>query len=257
MTTGTLLATKVRWRWPRLKRAGVLAGVIDDLSGGAGTGPFLLPLELGHARPFRKGDIVRLRTRPLLTAGLPSRRLKVTRKHDADTLEVELAPGSILDPAAFPVGSVVMVPRRAPGPDPANGVFGADLELIAASIRNRIDTTHNPLNAADGDPADRPCTGLELPTPTGAMNFPGGKAPKPPRYSSWIVGLYENGAAFDCDVYRPSGICIMCLLVYKDPKLKRDRAYQFCPVCRYVMVDLVDPSKHCAIDRDYTPRYPA
>ena len=30
----------------------------------------------------------------------------------------------------------------------------------------------------------------------------------------------------------------------------------FCPVCRYIMVDLVDPTKHGVIDRDYAGIYP-
>jgi hypothetical protein len=31
--------------------------------------------------------------------------------------------------------------------------------------------------------------------------------------------------------------------------------YRFCPVCRYILVDRLDPSQHGAIDRDYDPRY--
>ena len=33
--------------------------------------------------------------------------------------------------------------------------------------------------------------------------------------------------------------------------------YQFCTVCRYAIVDLIDPSQHGALDADYAPRYPA
>ena len=31
---------------------------------------------------------------------------------------------------------------------------------------------------------------------------------------------------------------------------------EFCAVCRYVMVDFVDPSKHFQIDLDYDDIYP-
>jgi hypothetical protein len=34
------------------------------------------------------------------------------------------------------------------------------------------------------------------------------------------------------------------------------RNEQSCAVCRYVMVDLVNPSKHFEIDRDYDDIYP-
>jgi hypothetical protein len=30
----------------------------------------------------------------------------------------------------------------------------------------------------------------------------------------------------------------------------------FCPVCRYVLVDLIDPTRHFEIDLDYDDIYP-
>jgi hypothetical protein len=35
-----------------------------------------------------------------------------------------------------------------------------------------------------------------------------------------------------------------------------DETSEFCAVCRYVMVDHIDPYKHFAIDRDYDDIYP-
>jgi hypothetical protein len=32
--------------------------------------------------------------------------------------------------------------------------------------------------------------------------------------------------------------------------------YLFCPVCRYFLVDRLDPTKHRVIDHDYAKRYP-
>jgi hypothetical protein len=31
---------------------------------------------------------------------------------------------------------------------------------------------------------------------------------------------------------------------------------EFCAVCRFVLVDFIDPSKHDSIDRDYDAIYP-
>ncbi|GAA0898157.1 hypothetical protein GCM10009558_087140 [Virgisporangium aurantiacum] len=127
-----------------------------------------------------------------------------------------------------------------------------------ATVRGRINTTRNPLNAAAADAANpnRPCVGGQ-PTPTPATNFgPPVPVPNPPQYSSWIVGVYENGATFDCDIYRPTGICLMRQTAFNDAALGTQRAYQFCPVCRYAMVDLVDPSQHRWIDNDFAARYP-
>jgi hypothetical protein len=220
----------------------VLAQAVVDTSG-TGAGPFRLRLKRHHGRPFGRHDVIQLRTRPLLAPTVKvSDRLRISRMLGDDELEAVLLAGGALAVGDFPAGSVVMAPRR-------------DLELVHKLVRDRIDLTHNPLNAVDGDPPNRPCPGEAL-RPTGATNFPGGVAPKPPRFTSWIVGLYENAKGFDCDVYRPTGICIMAENIYIDRKDGRERAYQFCPVCRYAMVDLIDPSKHGAIDRDYHPRYP-
>lgn len=32
-------------------------------------------------------------------------------------------------------------------------------------------------------------------------------------------------------------------------------SYRFCPVCKYILVDYLDPSKHGKIDEDYEERY--
>lgn len=253
LTGANLDADKIKWRWPRIEKAGVLAALPTDQSGG-GAGPFRVQLRKNHGYPFGRGDIVRLRTRPLLTAATSDRLVISRMLADGDLVELTLLPGSTLKVADFPAESVLILPRRAP--DNPDGSLGDDLELVHTSVRARINATRNPLSAADGDPANRPCPGVKLPTPTAATNFPGGVAPKPPLYSSWIVGLHENGDGFDCEVYHPSGVCIMRTLTFSEPRTGRQRAYEFCPVCRYVMVDLFDPSRHGIIDADYNMRYP-
>ena len=252
LSAGNLDGDKIKWRWPRVAKAGVLAAPPTDESG-VGAGPFHVQLRKNHGYQFGHDDIVRLRTRPLPTA-VTSARLKINRMlADGDLVELTLLPGSALNVADFPAGSVLISPKRAP--DNPDGSLGDDLELVHPTVRARINTTHNPLNAADGAPANRPCPGVELLTPTGATNFPGGVAPKPPRYSSWIVGLHENGDAFDCDVYHPTGVCLMRKLTFVDVAVGRDRAYEFCPVCRYAIVHLLDPTRHRDIDASLAERF--
>jgi hypothetical protein len=225
----------------------------------APVGPrFRCTLQAGQATPFAVGKFVLLRTRDLLTAPTVSDRLKVMAvRPRINEVEVELLPGSApLVPANFSPGSVLMAPKRAAAVAPA---LGADLELVHGNIRARINAKRNPLNAADGDPANRVCVNGSVGTPTGATNFPGGVAgaPRPPRFSSWIVGLFESGRDYRCGVYHPTGICTMRSLTFSDAAAGgATAAYQFCPVCRYAMVDLIDPSKHGAIDQDYDPRFP-
>jgi hypothetical protein len=262
-SSNKLVSKDIRWRWPRLAKAGELAA--DPVPTGA---EFRLQLVAPHTGlpgrddAFVIGDIVRLRRWPLLEAGDPTGRFKVVDvDYGLETMQIEPLAGTILFPLwylGFKDG-IVMVPRRAPDPDAAHDVYGDDLELVAGSVRARIDATNNPLNAMPQplEPKNRPCTDVELPTPTLANNFPNGKAPRPPRFSSWIVGLYENATETNCGVYRPTGICLMHQNLFRGPKGDRARAYQFCWVCRYVLVDLLDPSQHHAIDLDYEPEYPA
>lgn len=254
LTGGVLDADRIKWRWPRLTRAGILETDIQDLGGGR----YRVRLEGSQATAFPVGDVVRLRGRNLLSGPGPSDRLIVTAQADPE-LELELLGGS-LTVASYRAGSLLITPKRATDPDAGNRVFGDDLELVHAGTRARINATRNPLNAAATDPPNRPCAGW-LPTPTASTNWPDTNGdgrpdpPRPPRYSSWVVGLYENGDGFDCDVYRPTGVCLMRSQHYRDAR-GQDRAYQFCPVCRYAMVDLIDPTRHGAIDADYDPRYP-
>jgi hypothetical protein len=275
LTSGNLDADKIKWRWPRIRKAGVLTAQPLRLGG-----RFLIQLEPGHGGlvpvtrngkqkmkrvPITEGDVVRFRRRPLLTAPTPSDRFIVVNAVLTNALLVEPLTTRPFDPATYPPGSVVISPpRQLPDPNPAGRVFGDDLQLIHGRVRARINDTRNPLNAHRDGAANRPCPGVVLPTPTGSTNWPdtdippNGRPnpPNPPIYSSWIVGVYESGLAFDCDVYRPTGVCLMRAFEYRDEPTSTQRTYQFCPVCRYVMVDAIDPTKHGDIDADYTPRYP-
>jgi hypothetical protein len=80
-----------------------------------------------------------------------------------------------------------------------------------------------------------------------ATNLPSVPGIRWPRLKSQIIGAFEGGHAYNCEVYHPSGDCVML-----DPI----NARQFCHVCRYAMVDQIDPLQHGAIDRDYEKIYP-
>ena len=138
---GKLDADLIKWRWPRLEKAHVLSGA--PIAAGAG---HRLPLSTGH--PFKAGDIVRLRTRPLPTS-VASDRLRV--KAPVGAAEIVVEPVGAPLTGTFPAGSIVMKPLRAPDPP---GGLGDDLELVHVGVRNFIGSTsngvpgrQNPLNA--------------------------------------------------------------------------------------------------------------
>lgn len=249
LTGANLDADRIKWRWPRICKAGVLTG--NPVPAGA---RFRCTLKPGHAAAFAIDDIVRFRTQNLLGPAVESDRLRV-KVIAGNDVTLELVAGSAAPVlATFPRNSILMMPRRAAAAPPA---LGDDLKMVHASIHARINATRNPLNALPADPANRACTAGSVGTPTRASNFVGGVAPNPPIHSSWIVGLFENGAGFDCNVYHPTGVCVMRTLTFADATTSSgSAAYQFCPICQYGIVDLIDPSKHREIDHDYQPRYP-
>ena len=197
---GKLDGELIRWRWPRIEKAGAIK--TDPLFIGVETEglAYTMTLESGHGAAFAFGDIVRARPRPLLGPVAPSDRLSIIRISGDLVTVVPLGTG-VFDTSLYPAGSILMAPLRGPptGTDPD----GEDLELVHADIRARVTATGNPLNAAS-NPPNCACVVGPLPSPTPASNFVG-KAPRPPRHSYWIVGLYDNGHGYDCGVYRPTG----------------------------------------------------
>jgi hypothetical protein len=68
------------------------------------------------------------------------------------------------------------------------------------------------------------------------------------KHKTKIVGLYSGGARYSCGIFHPTGTCMM--------RSHHDDESEFCPVCRYILVDLIDPYHHEEIDRDYADIYP-
>ena len=78
-----------------------------------------------------------------------------------------------------------------------------------------------------------------------------------PRFRPWIHGMYDAGDGVHCGVFHPTGACIMrSLRVPSDSAELPGVVYRFCHVCRYILVDELDPSLHGAIDQDYGLIYP-
>ncbi|MGB9181669.1 MAG: hypothetical protein WCB68_20735, partial [Pyrinomonadaceae bacterium] len=112
---GKLKGEKIKWRWPRMAKAGVLA---DDL-GGSDT-EVELTMEPHFAKQFRGGDIVRLRQRALSPqVKLSKAWMEITDTFTSDTgpsiliakVVAELSGSPLSD---FGSGSIVYVPVTEP-----------------------------------------------------------------------------------------------------------------------------------------------
>jgi hypothetical protein len=234
---------KIKWLWPRIERAGVLAAAPV-----ARAPAFDIKLVRGHADGFRVGDIVRLRRRPLADNPQASVRLAVSAVAGDTITAAPLPPGAIT-PADWPAGSVLIRPVR--GPATAADPHGPDLPLIAPIIAGHLSASRIPLNQKPPPPA--PTCAKDTNTVQSALNLPAGLPAGRPRFKAQIVGLYDGGVRYFCGVYHPSGACVMRALQVPGAA---PRTYLFCPVCRYQLVDRLDPTKHGVIDADYQRRYP-
>ena len=273
-----LTGDRLRWRWPRILRAAVLAAPPDPEPGAPNV--FTIKLRPGHPSNagfnlFQINDVVHLRQRPLvrpstatpptLTFALESPPLTVispTRPLATDELQVRLQTGT-LNRADFSATGIHAPILFTPRPASAAAAAAGDryAELMSQFIRAHITATARPLNASP-TAATHTCTpppGLGFKAAQAASNLPAvGSFPRGrfPAIPSRIVGAYEGGATFSCNVFHPAGMCIM-----REPLA--DRAEQqithflegdihiFCPVCRYIIVDNIDPRLHGNIDSVY------
>lgn len=150
----------------------------------------------------------------------------------------------------FSVGSAVYVPLK-----DANGVplLAVD-QKVAAFLR---DTTNPrgrlPLNKD---------TEIRIPTKNSdvPIAIPGFT---PPNNPSRLVGIFEGAEAWSRGFYRPTGACKMRDQNEKDDKEdekdrdKKDKGNfhgQFCFVCKWLIVNLVDPGQHQILHDQFYPR---
>jgi hypothetical protein len=146
-----------------------------------------------------------------------------------DTLKLKL-PGSQVATANFPAGSTLYLPRR----DKSNTI----LRVIHPSVIAHIAASGSFAPQAPGTCAQFNL-GAEKP-PATIANF------TLPAVAADTIGVYEGGGTWTCRAFRPSGNCRMRNF---DPAGKQQ--INFCFVCKYMLVNLIDPSVHDVIDALY------
>ena len=266
-STPGLKGNQLRWTWPRISKAGVLAAAPS-----AAGSDFVLPLKKGHEKPFKEGDLVQVRVRTLVGGPLAASSVLKIKSGGvaAGKLTVEKVGVVLISPTVFSAGSLVIVsPREKPA---AGQLFGKQLMLVADKIRDHITQTKQPLNAPANPAPARPCNtqkadGNYQP----GTNLPPGLKMKPGQAKGWIVGAFEGGMRYPCGVYHPTGACMMrnnagdpssqtIMMDFTGPTPVSDviytKAYTFCPVCRYFLVDRLDPTQHGEVDKWLSRRYP-
>jgi len=158
-----------------------------------------------------------------------------------DVLTLETDGTDVVTFGDFPKGSALFLPKK----DKAGQV----MRLIASPVATRL------------------TSGVFSGRPPGLCNIPDLQEEYPPddiagfsypRNRSSVIAAYEGGANFNCDVYRPTGMCKMRRgyrweidTGFVDEQMRAIREVPFCFVCKYYLVHLINPSALMVLDLEY------
>jgi len=239
-----ILGDLIKWRWPRMQKVAVIAGP-GTLSGNS----MVFPVGPRHALQFKKDMRVHIRAR---SRGEPLKRLTigtdVTAEFDVGDITSENSltliglpggmPASML--GAFDAGALIFAPVPPPGtPPPADYPYA---ELLTYGVRKWLTEqgTSDPVYTCDVDLEYTFATRTQVPT------FDRYPFTFSPRNNARLIGLYNAGGGYACGTYHPAGLCMM--------RNVAGETDEFCAVCRYVLVDAIDPTVHPDIEKDLAGR---
>jgi hypothetical protein len=237
--TGKLASERIKWRWPRVRKGAVVDGVIKKVGG-----IFEIPVRAGQGSQFAVNDKVLLRARKdrvvlgrLDAAGVLATAAVVVAPIAPDVVRIT---STLPDAAITAFGAGSLLFELVPAPASVNAQI-AYAEMIAKNVRNFIDgPPHEPIVVSPKCKKD--------PNTWRVNQVPGINTGLCVCCSPGIVGLYQGGHRYTCGVYRPALDCIMAR--------RTSEITTFCHVCRYILVDFIDPVRHAEIDRDYDRVYP-
>jgi hypothetical protein len=139
--------------------------------------------------------------------------------------------GPQLPPAGtvFATGSAVYVPLR--------DAQGQIITVVEKKVRDHLAVTHTVLNQDTNNKTAK----KEPDQPVSISDF------KAPCKSSKLIGIYEGAATFAGGDYRPAGNCKM------RTSDDTDQGGEFCFVCKWLIVNRVDPHYHAILSGMFYP----
>jgi IgA Peptidase M64 len=271
-------ANEIKWsKWHRIRSAAILLNAPVTVDGAnPDTSKVRVQIASG-IEDIEIGAIIRLRRQDLTQKILPQSdppvldpdsvpyvtgRFKCVARPAADVLELErIDATSQSDLLKIRKGDHLIVPALEKS---ATRGAGAELLLMSKIVYEHIKSTERPLTAptatsvVDCDPG-APIDNEERQSPTNMPIDWAKTVPKKPKDDAQIIGLYEGGGGKQCDYYRPAGVCKMRgggPINESDPDryhFQEERA--FCQVCRYAIINKMDPTKHGLLDAEYDKVY--
>jgi hypothetical protein len=242
----------IRWNWRRVRKAAVVTGAPSN---GTTAGSFVIPVVLGQGLQFQEGDVLLLRLRkPGVVIDFPGKvtelpldnALQVLSKSASSVVVTGTASStvSLADLLAFPPGSTLFLP--VPMPDGMPKPTETYARMVAKNVENLITSTHAQLYSQPGGLTED--EEIQHPTLDGLTPSVPGR-PFCFKVKPSIVGLYEGGGRYTNNIFHPAGApCMM--------RNDHGEGSPFCAVCRYIMVELINPFEHFTIDLDYDDIYP-
>ena len=135
----------------------------------------------------------------------------------------------------FPVGSVIYLPQKQ-----GSNVMSLIHPKVVSFFNDPAGNNKAPFADKKGN-----CNTPNQ-KPSSAPNIPGFSV----KNQHYVVGVYEGGFNFSCQVYRPSGQCRM-----RNHRLDNHATPPshpaFCAVCKYHLVNTINPDKLSDLDKEY------
>jgi len=244
--------SRIKWNWHRIRKASVITLPIVDMQDGT----FRIFVAKGPGFQFAERDVVRLRQRvPRLPIGADpvtsSTEFTVQSVHPTNlsdpqdelnmTIVIKKSPGTV-DVSPFKPGSLIYIPVPAPASVTPSRPY---LTLVSPAAERIMAAIGGTMSGKDCDISNMEAFRARVQMP----RLPLSELLKSPLLSRMptMVGAYYGGAQVACEVLHPAGSCIM--------RTGTDHYTVFCPVCRYALIDLIDPEQHWRNDRDYDKEY--
>jgi hypothetical protein len=237
---GVLVPSAIKWNWHRILFATIVTGDITRAGGG---GPFIVPVQPVPNFRIAQQNIVFLRERD------PQVVINRSSAIVGPLQVVAVSPGSDRVTLVALAGNPDDVPASnnnvlfMPVPGPNSGQFYTLVSPAAARIMQiaiKGTMTGKECKIPDQMANDGDFTQVPVASdPVGRVSS---------KELPSLVGAYFGGRQYACGIVHPTGHCMM--------RHSHDKHARFCTVCRYVLVEQIDPVQHARVDSVYAKHYP-
>lgn len=239
---GQLRADRIKWN----AAARVLKASRISLVSRAPTIPVFYDLVLDGKprRTWKSGEVAYVRTTYARPPDDPDPQVPRLRVHQVTINDVTDTGVSIhvvsgpIDADEFGTHGVLYVPRTTH--------TGIPITLIEPAVMEHLHATDSVF------PKPSPCNSNATDVAEEEVRPPAIPNLKMPSRPADLIGLYEGGSDHACGIVRPAGRCkLRRAAVYDSATGSVGEIWPFCFVCRYVIVDHIDPGVHAKLDDEY------